>query len=172
MDKLLNKRYAALYPTVFMTYRRDTGLHGIDGSQQPLCRACRGAPACCLLAAAALLLHLLTSRACNAADDSPSKVWPISAGTTVSDVKGQKCVRLLGTICCSRVLLPAGASVPDGRMYSACRAAAAAACCCLPLLLAAAAAGAAAAHLGLAITCRCCRRTWHKSPQYPRDDGL
>ncbi len=25
VDKLLNKRYAALYPTVFMTYRRDTG---------------------------------------------------------------------------------------------------------------------------------------------------
>lgn len=25
MDKLLNKRYAALYPQVFVTYRKDTG---------------------------------------------------------------------------------------------------------------------------------------------------
>ncbi|KAL4450695.1 hypothetical protein ABPG77_001051 [Micractinium sp. CCAP 211/92] len=47
VDKLLNRRYAALYPHVFVTYRRDT-------------------------------------------DDAPSKVWPISAGTTVSDVQAQQ----------------------------------------------------------------------------------
>ncbi|EFN53068.1 hypothetical protein CHLNCDRAFT_137358 [Chlorella variabilis] len=44
VDRLLNKRYAALYPSTFVTYRRET-------------------------------------------DDSPSKVWPISADTTVSEVQ-------------------------------------------------------------------------------------
>ncbi|KAL4433733.1 hypothetical protein ABPG75_000174 [Micractinium tetrahymenae] len=47
VDKLLNRRYAALYPHAFVTYRRDT-------------------------------------------DDAPSKVWPISAGTSVSKVQAQQ----------------------------------------------------------------------------------
>lgn len=77
MDRLLNKRYAALYPAVFVTYRRDTGA--------PSARL-RGRQAASVFA----LLHP-PHPPCNtwSADDSPSKVWPISHDTTVSDIKGQ-----------------------------------------------------------------------------------
>jgi hypothetical protein len=80
VDKLLNKRYAALYPSVFVTYRRDTG--GAWRGSERDGRSCHLRPCA--------RHSKVPSFICNTwlpADDSPSKVWPISPDTTVTDVQ-------------------------------------------------------------------------------------